>query len=112
MRKLLVLAVLVALCGSLAATAYAATRTVKVGDNYFVRSSGKPTVKVRKGTTVRWTWVGKDAHNVVVTKGPRKFRSSIQKDGVFKKKMRKRGTYQIYCSVHGASDQSMKLVVK
>ncbi len=112
MRKLLVLVLLAAVTGVLATTAYAASRTVKVGDNYFVRSSGKPKVTVRKGTTVRWRFVGEDPHNVVVLSGPQKFRSKIKSSGVFRKKMRRRGTYNIYCSVHGASDQSMKLVVR
>ena len=36
--------------GASAAPALAATKRVKVGDNYFVRDGGVPTVTVNKGT--------------------------------------------------------------
>jgi plastocyanin len=121
MKKLLVLCLLVA---AVAATAIAvpasgkvrahaaATTSVKIGDNYFVRASGVPTVRVSKGSSVRWVWKGKRTHNVQVTKGPSKFSSPIKKSGTFTKKFNRKGTYTIICSIHGASDQSMKLVVK
>ncbi len=111
MRKTLVLTT-IALFAVLAATALAATKTVKVGDNWFVKSSGVPTVTVKKGDTVKWTWVGDSSHNVVVTKGPVKFRSPIKASGTYKKKLTRKGTYTIVCTIHGKSDQSMKLVVK
>ncbi len=110
MRKTLLL--MTALFAVLAASALAATKTVKVGDNWFVRPSGTPTVTVSKGTTVKWTWVGDKNHNVRVTKGPVKFASPIKESGTFSKRMRRRGTYTIICDVHGKGDQSMKLVVK
>jgi plastocyanin len=113
LRKLTLLFVLVAAGGLMAvfaASAPSATR-LKVGDNYFVRSSGVPTVTVSKGTRVRWVWRGRSLHNVTVTKGPRHFRSSSMTSGSYVKKMRKRGTYTIICTVHGGSDQKMHLVV-
>jgi plastocyanin len=95
----------------LAATpAVASTRNVKVGDDYFVRSSSPPTVTVSKGTTVKWNWKGNRQHNVVVQKGPRHFQSSLKRSGSFKHKMKVRGTYKIMCSIHGP-DMRMKLVV-
>jgi hypothetical protein len=113
-RKPLVLTLLV-LAGGLpavfAASAPSATR-VKVGDNYFVRSSGVPTVTVSKGTRVRWYWAGESRHNVKVASGPARFGSSTMKSGSYTKKVRTRGTYTIVCTVHGADDQKMKLVVK
>jgi plastocyanin len=113
-RKLLVLAVLV-LAGALLAvfspSAPSATR-VKVGDNFFVRASGVPTVTVSKGTRVRWVWTGDNPHNVKVTKGPAKFASPTKTSGSYSRKMRQRGTYTIVCQVHGGSDQKMKLVVR
>jgi plastocyanin len=113
LRKLLVLVlVLVAgLAGALAATALGAT-SVKVGDNYFVRTKGVPTVTVGKGTTVRWNFRGRHFHNVTVKSGPVHFRSSTKSSGHFSKKLTHRGIYVIYCTVHGAKDQSMRLVVK
>jgi plastocyanin len=112
MRKLIVVALAAAGLAVLAVTAMAATRSVKVGDNYYVRASGVPKVTVSKGTTVKWRFVGSAPHTVTVSRGPVKFNSGVRSGGSFRKKMRKRGTYTIYCVVHGASDQKMKLVVK
>jgi plastocyanin len=112
MRKLIVLAVLACALAVLTATAMAATRSVKVGDNYYVRSHGVPTVTVSKGTTVQWHFGTGTPHTVTVSRGPAKFNSGVRSSGTFSKKLRKRGTYTIYCQIHGASDQKMKLIVK
>jgi plastocyanin len=112
LRKAIVTALVVGLFGAGTAPALAATKRVKVGDNWFVRSSGKPTVTVSKNTKVRWVWRGDSLHNVTVTKGPAKFRSSSKTSGRYTKKVTRTGTYTIVCTVHGASDQSMKLVVR
>src|SRR5687768_13602302 len=98
MRKLLALVLAGALAGVLAASALAATKTVKVGDVYFVKRGTPQTVTVSKGTTVKWTWVGNLPHNVKVTKGPVKFTSPTQTSGTYKRKMRKRGTYKLVCT--------------
>ena len=112
MRKPLVLVSVVAagLPAVFASSAPSATR-VKVGDNYFVRPSGVPTVSVSKGTRVKWVWRGDSRHNVKVVRGPVKFGSSTMSSGTYSKRLRKRGTYTIICTVHGADDQRMKLVV-
>ena len=112
MRKLTVSAVLAGLLVVAVAPAFGATTKVKVGDNYFVRASGVPTVTVSKGTKVSWVWKGSSSHNAKVTRGPAKFGSSTMRSGTFSKTVTKRGTYTIVCTVHGASDQSMKLVVR
>jgi plastocyanin len=112
MRKLLVgIIAATALC-ALAATALAATKTVKIGDNYFVRSKGVPTVTVSLNTTVKWNFSGDSSHNATVSKGPVKFHSPTKSSGSYSKKLTRRGTYTIYCSIHGAGDQKMKLVVE
>ena len=96
---------------ALAATAIpthaAGTTTVAVKDNKFVPKS----LTVKKGTTVRWVWEGKAIHNVTVTKGPAKFRSSTKKKGSFKRTLKKAGTYRIVCTIH-APDMRSKIVVK
>jgi len=114
LRKLLVLVLVLAagLTAALAASALAATRTVKIGDNYFVRPSGVPTVTVSRGTTVKWVWRGRSIHNVMVKSGPTRFHSTGKRRGSFSRKLTRRGTYLIYCAIHGARDQSMKLVVR
>jgi plastocyanin len=98
--------------GAAVPVALAATKSIKVGDNYFVRSSGVPTVTVKKGTTVKWNFAGDSPHNVTVSKGPVKFKSKTMSSGTYSKKLTKAGTYKIFCSIHGASDQSMVLKVK
>ena len=95
----------------LAAPAAGATRNVKVGDDYFVRSGNPPTVKVVKGTTVKWNWAGSRQHNVVVVSGPVKFQSDLKRSGSFKRKMKRTGTYRINCSIH-APDMAMTLRVR
>ena len=112
MRKVTASLVVAAMLGPAVTPAVAATKSVKVGDNYFVRDGGVPTVTVNKGTRVKWVWRGKSLHNVKVTKGPAKFGSMSQRSGSFAKKVKRAGTYTIICTVHGASDQSMKLVVR
>jgi plastocyanin len=111
--RTLLLPVLVALLiGPAAASAPAATKKVVVGDNFFVRPEGVPTVRVKKGTRVRWVWTGMVAHGVNTISGPSVFFSNIMVDGTYSKKMRRKGTYILVCPVHGQEDQSMKLVVR
>ena len=100
MRKLLVALLIAAASAVLATQALAATRSVKVGDDYFVRKGSTPTVTVKKGTTITWRFAGKDMHNVAVTKGPAKFHSSYKDSGTFSKTLRSTGTYTIVCSIH------------
>ena len=97
---------------AVAVPALAATKTVKVGDNYFVKGSGVPTVTVKKNDTVKWNFAGDRPHNVVVKSGPAKFRSKTMESGSYSKKLTKKGLYTIICEIHGQSDQSMKLRVK
>jgi plastocyanin len=112
MRKLIVMAIAACALGALAANAFAASKRIKVGDDYYVRPSGVPKITVSKGTTVKWRFGTGTPHSVTVSKGPVKFNSGVRSSGTYKKKVTKRGTYTIYCTIHGASDQKMKLVVK
>jgi len=97
---------------ALAASATGAvTRTIKVGDDFFVKDGKAPTVTVKQNTRVRWNWIGDSAHNVTVSKGPVKFKSKTQTSGTYTKVVTRRGTYKIYCTIHGAGDQSMTLRV-
>jgi plastocyanin len=100
MRKLLASVLVLGLLGIVAAQALAATRGVTVGDDYFV-SKGRPkTITVHRGTTVVWHFRGKEMHNVDARKGPAHFISSYKRGGTFSKKLRKAGTYVIYCDIH------------
>jgi plastocyanin len=93
--------------GALAIPAFAATKTVQVKDDVFVANR----ITVKKGTTVKWVWKGKAPHNVKVTKGPARFASTTQTKGTFSKKLTKKGTYTILCTIH-APGMKMTITVK
>jgi plastocyanin len=113
MRKLLLLAIVLTATAAIAGPAQAATKTVKVGDIWFIsKAKNHGTVSAKVGDTVRWTWVGDMPHNVTVQSGPVKFRSKTQTKGTFSKRITKAGTYKIICTVHGAKAQSMVLKVR
>jgi plastocyanin len=76
-----------------------ATKRVRVGDFYFRSSS----ITIQTGDTVRWVWVGRAPHNVTVTGGPRRFSSRTKRDGVYRKRLGRRGTYRYICTVHPTS---------
>jgi plastocyanin len=109
MRKLLALTAATAATASLAVPALAATKTVKVGDDYFVRSGSRPTVSVKKNSTVKWVWAGKSAHNVFVTKGPQKFHSRTIAKGSYSHRMTKKGSYTIVCTIHSGMEMTLKV---
>jgi plastocyanin len=80
--------------------------TAKVGDNYF-----KPKkLTVTAGDKVTWKWVGSALHDVVVKKGPQKFKSKKQADGKYSKVLLQPGTYRIVCTLHPGME--MKLTVE
>ncbi|MEA2390676.1 MAG: hypothetical protein QOK31_785 [Solirubrobacteraceae bacterium] len=94
------------------ATASTPTRSVKIGDYYFVHHKPGVVVHVKKNTRVVWRFQGQDTHNVTVSKGPVKFHSRDKDHGTYARKMTRKGTYRIYCSIHGSSVMRMTLVVK
>jgi plastocyanin len=59
MRKLIVTVALVALAIA-AIPAFAATKSVKVDDNFF----SPKTIRAKKGDKIRFSWVGDAPHNV------------------------------------------------
>jgi plastocyanin len=95
-----------------AVPALAATRSVTVGDDYFVRKGSAPTVTVKRGTTVRWVWRGKSPHNVTVRRGPVRFKSTTKRRGTYSRRLTRRGTYRIVCTVHEFKGQRMTLRVR
>jgi plastocyanin len=104
MRKPIVLLASLGLAVA-AVPAFAATRTVSVGDNYFSPAS----LTVKKGTTVRWNFEGDKRHDVVVKKGPAKFSSPIMDSGSYPKKLRRKGTYRIVCTLHAGMAMTVKV---
>lgn len=81
-------------------------KVVQVLDNIF-----KPKkVKVTVGTKVTWKWGGVAAHNVVVTKGPQKFKSKTITDGQYSRTITKPGKYLIVCTLHPGMDMVLRAV--
>lgn len=113
MSALLARIAVVAVVAALAATtvALAATRTIRVGDDWFVRPGSAPTVTVKRNTTVIWRFVGASPHDVEVVHGPVVFSSPTRTSGTYRRRMTRRGTYHLICSIHG-EDQRMTLRVR
>jgi plastocyanin len=109
LRKLLI-ALLVAAAAGLSASEASAARTIRLGDDWFVRDGRPTSVSVSRGTVVRWRWTGRDQHNVVAS-GPARFQSALKRSGTFRRRMTRRGRYRIICSVH-QPDMRMTLRVR
>lgn len=73
--------------------------TVLLGNNFF-----KPAKRtVRRGTIVRFRWLGGNPHNVTKRRGPGpRFRSrTTSRRGVnYAKRLRRRGNYLLVCTIH------------
>jgi plastocyanin len=91
----------------------ATTKTVKVGDDFF--SPTKRTIYQRD--IIKWVWVGADgqpgttASGHTVTEANDRFSSEEMTSGTYRKRFKKRGTYNILCATH-PSTMRMKVVVK
>jgi plastocyanin len=105
MKRLLAVLAALALAGALAVPALAATRTIALRDTFFSPKS----VTVKKGTTVKWVWRGRLPHNVTVKKGPVKFHSRTFTKGSYSKRLTRRGTYRIVCTVHPGMNLTLKV---
>jgi plastocyanin len=83
----------------------AGTRTVSLRDNLFSPAS----VTVKKGTTMRFVWKGTAPHNVHVTKGPAKFTSPVKTTGNYSRKLTRKGTYTLVCTIHNGMQIKVKV---
>jgi plastocyanin len=108
MRKLLASLVVLAVLGVVAAQALAAARSVRVGDNFFLRR-GHHTISVRHGSRVTFHWVGRRSHNVDARRGPVHFRSAVMTNGSFTTTLRRRGRYLVVCDIH---PKTMRLSIR
>jgi plastocyanin len=107
MRKLLASLVVLAVLGAVAAQAFAGTRAVRVGDDFFVRK-GHHSITVGRGARVRFHWVGSNTHDVHAVRGPAHFRSAFMTSGSFAAKLRRAGTYTVICDIH---PKAMRLTI-
>jgi plastocyanin len=98
--------------------AFAASKTIKIGDNWFVSSSkNATTVKVAKGAKITWKFTGEEGHEVRLKSAP----AGVKK-GTFKvgertsgtktsPKLTKVGTYKFYCPIHEYDNQRITVKV-
>jgi plastocyanin len=102
MSKPVVACLLTVLLGSMfgAAPALSKRKAIEVDDNYFVHRGAARSVTVERSDTVVWEWEGSNPHNVTVKRGPVRFHSRTKSSGTYRKKLTKRGTYEIVCTVH------------
>jgi plastocyanin len=113
MKKVLAATAIAAVAAITAIPAFAGTKTVKVGDNYFVRDGHRPTVTISKGSTLKFVWRGHSPHNVVKKKGPGgRINSGVKTKGTFRHRFTRGGTYTLYCSIHGLSDMGLTVKVR
>jgi plastocyanin len=94
MRKLTSLLLVAGLITALTvgATALAATKSVSW------KVPSKTTVKIKRGSSVKWVWADREPHNV---KGPGFRSKTVTKRGyTYTRRFRKRGTFRIICEVH------------
>src|SRR3954451_22244897 len=76
-----------------------------LSDDFF--NKGKLTIK--KGTIVNWKWKTDDDHTVTEING--KFSSKDTRNGNYRHRCKKKGTFRVYCLVH-PTVMRQKIVVK
>ncbi len=79
---------------------------VNVADNSFNPTS----LPVSVGTTVQWTWVGGNSHNVTFDDGVGN--SSTQTSGTHMRQFTAAGTFTYICTIHGRAVMSGEIVVQ
>jgi plastocyanin len=112
-RRGLVIGAALLVVGVAPAYGAASTKTVKVGDNFYLPK----TVTVNRGTTVTWKWPGYDeagdVHDVKLKTGPKgvkKFQSeAASTDYSFKRKLTVAGTYKLICTLHEEMTMTIKV---
>jgi plastocyanin len=113
MRKLTILTLIaivaVAALTALGGTAGAAPKTtITLGDNFFSPSSKT----VRRGTKVRFKWVGRNRHNVTKASGPGggfASRTTRSRGVNFAKKFKRGGTYSLVCTIHAGMGMTLRV---
>lgn len=71
-------------------------RATWVGDHRF----GHQRVVLRRGSLFRWRFVGRERHDVTLANGPVGFSSPSRREGTYAFRFKRRGVYNLYCSLH------------
>lgn len=104
MRKPIALLAAASLAAAVASPALGAGASVRVGDDFFRAK----TVRITKGSTVTWRWVGSDSHNVVF----KAFKSKLQTKGTYRHKFARKGTFRYVCTLHEDSGMTGTVIVR
>lgn len=57
-------------------------------------------VELSAGTIFRWRFLGTERHDVTLANGPQGLASASMRQGSFSFRFRRKGTYNLYCSLH------------
>jgi len=63
---------------------------------------GAERIRLERGQTFTWRFMGQFQHDVTVVGGPEGFSAPWTKTGIFKHRFTKAGTYRLFCSLHPA----------
>jgi plastocyanin len=111
-RRYAAAALAAATCAFPAVALGSSVKRVQVGDDYY----GPTKLTVKPGTTVKWVWLADNGntHDVKVGRAPagvKRFHSAkAATDYTFSRKLTKRGTYKIVCTLH--QDMTMTIRVR
>lgn len=101
-------AALLLLPGPVATGEAAAQATIRVGDDFFAPANRT----VRRGTLVRFRWVGNRPHNVTKRRGPGprfKSRTTRARGVNFSRRFRQRGNYRLVCTIHAGMAMTLRV---
>jgi len=108
MRHLRVIIVAVLVFALTATVALGATKSVGVKKSGTKFKFSVATLRIKKGTTVKWHWSGSVPHNV---KG-KGIKSKTGPKVTYSHKFSKAGTFPVVCTIHAALGQKMKVIVR
>ena len=103
MKRILAAALTAAL--ALAAPASAATTSIRLVDNKFRPAK----LTVARGTTLHFVWAGRNLHNVYVFSGPQMFHSGTKRTGTYRRRVTRKGTYQLGCTLHAGMTLTLRV---
>lgn len=103
--RLLVLPVVAVAAVGTSTMAAGAAPSVQLKDDVF----SPKTRTVAKNATVVFRWAGKAPHNVTVVSGPVKFHSTTKSSGSYSKKLTRKGTYKIVCTIHPGMNFTLRV---
>jgi plastocyanin len=108
-RLIAVLAAVAVTAGAvMAIPAFGATRSVSLRDNVF----SPRTINIRSGDTLKFVWRGSNPHNITTTSRPRgaaRITAPVKTRGTYRKRLTRRGTYRLLCTIH---QPSMKMTIR